>query len=397
MLLEIDRIESLPYTIAIQDRRYTYTYQDLGVLIDREKTLTDLFAPNRQPFPLNLARLCISLFRRRNVSIPLVYTQGFHTFVQTSLYDFSDAPDEVQFDSKQKSLVFVENEERYKIDEESFRAILAERVGNNALALYPRLMKVTNESAMHIADTGSRIKSIFMEPLMVYVETGGMTESFVFTEKELSDFTDVKLSPDQSSATVTVQSEKAIVSINEHMKQTKLIVRGSVASPKVLKDIEDALISRYDGYPVDAITLNFDKGPNTTGSLAAKYIEIDISQQNMYLFKDNKLVREFRVSTGKDYPTPIGEFAIINKVGLGFSNIYDVWLPWWMGFNYSDTLHAYFGIHELPYVLSGNKQVYRPGDVIGVPNTGGCVALGVGDAKTVYQFADIGTKVAIYP
>jgi lipoprotein-anchoring transpeptidase ErfK/SrfK len=97
-----------------------------------------------------------------------------------------------------------------------------------------------------------------------------------------------------------------------------------------------------------------------------------------------------------EYPTPVGEFTILNKAGIGYSDIYDVWMPWWMGFNYSNELHAYFGIHELPYKLSGNNVIRRPANFIGSPHTGGCVALGVGDAQEVYKFADIGTKVVIY-
>jgi hypothetical protein len=67
-----------------------------------------------------------------------------------------------------------------------------------------------------------------------------------------------------------------------------------------------------------------------------------------------------------------------------------------MGFKYSDELHAYFGIHELPYALVGGSQLRRPAGNIGTPSTGGCVALGVGDAQEVYRFGDIGTKIVIY-
>ena len=116
----------------------------------------------------------------------------------------------------------------------------------------------------------------------------------------------------------------------------------------------------------------------------------------MYLFKDRKLYKTYRVSTGLEYPTPTGAFEILNKAGLGYSAIYDVWMAWWMGFKYSDELHAYFGIHELPYTITDGNKIHRPANFIGTPNTGGCVALGIGDAKEVYQFGEIGTKVIIY-
>ena len=161
--------------------------------------------------------------------------------------------------------------------------------------------------------------------------------------------------------------------------------------------IEQALHDRYIGYTGESVHVNVDSGPNSDGSLANRYIEIDISQQRMYTFKNGVLIKSYRISSGKDYPTPTGTFEVLNKTGLGFSTIYNVWMPYWMGFNYSKELHAYFGIHELPFYYSAGNKIQRPRDFIGVPNTGGCVALDIGDAKEVYQFADIGTKVVIYP
>ena len=71
-------------------------------------------------------------------------------------------------------------------------------------------------------------------------------------------------------------------------------------------------------------------------------------------------------------------------------------MPYWMGFEFSKELGAYFGIHELPYFYSGTKKIQRPREFIGAPNTGGCVALDIGDAKEVYQLANLGTPVVIY-
>jgi len=82
---------------------------------------------------------------------------------------------------------------------------------------------------------------------------------------------------------------------------------------------------------------------------------------------------------------------------LGYSNIYQDWLPWWMGFAYSSELNAYFGIHEQPYKLTTDGQIMQASpQAIGTPSTGGCVALAPGAAEAVYTFADVGTPVYIY-
>lgn len=386
-----------PFTVAISDRRYSYTYKDMGVAIDTESLLASSFARNSAPFPIHIGSLIASLFGKTVVSVPFRYGENFHTFIRTSVYDFSEATDEVHFDDQQKILTLLENEQRYRIDEESLKILLKEKFNTPNAVLYPKLIKIPSERQEIIRNTGSRIQSIFSEPLIVLVETGQETKSFVLTERDLSDIAHVTVSEDHTSADVQLDIEGATALINERIKQTGILAHGNIASPKVLKDIEDLLVRRLDGSPTDSVTISFDKGPNSTGKLAAKYIEVDISQQKMYLFKNDKLIKEYRVSTGLEYPTPTGEFAVLNKSGLGYSRIYHVYMPYWMGFNFSTKLHAYFGIHELPYSLSGNQKIQRPPEFIGNPNTGGCVALGVGDAKAVYQFADIGTKVVIYP
>ena len=116
----------------------------------------------------------------------------------------------------------------------------------------------------------------------------------------------------------------------------------------------------------------------------------------LYTFKGGKLLKSYRASTGLDYPTPIGTFTVLNKTGLGFSNIYQSWLPYWMGFSYSSELGAYFGIHEQPYTLDEAGRQIRQKDFIGKPNTGGCVGLAPGAALEVYRFADIGTPIYIF-
>ena len=138
------------------------------------------------------------------------------------------------------------------------------------------------------------------------------------------------------------------------------------------------------------------EGPNSDGSLSRKYIEVDLTQQKMYLFRDGLVQNSYSISTGLDYPTPTGKFIIFNKALNAYSGIYHVWMPYWLGFYIDPKLHASFGVHELPYWYSGGKKIRRPRENIGSPHTGGCIALDIGKAKEVYAFADIGTPMYIF-
>ncbi len=394
----IDELVHKPYELHVQLRSYTYSLSDLGVVIDANQLKSRIFAPNTESFPRNIMALVTSLFTSRSIDIPLVFTQDFNTFIRESVYDFTEQPDDIVFDQSAKTLLYMENEEKYRIDESSLKTLLTSRVGNNtSTPLYPQLIKIQNERASVIANTGERIKNIFLEPLSVYVDASGNIKSFYLSENELIQMIDVQLTQDPTSVAIGLHEDVVRRLINDHVHKLGFLPRDNVVTPKVLEDVQDVLRGRFAGHAIEAISVVLDSGPNTTGTNAAKYIEVDISQQKMYLFKNGKLIKTYRVSTGLEYPTPTGEFKILNKVGLGYSNIYNVWMPYWMGFKYSESLGAYFGIHELPYTLAGDKKMQRPGDSIGSPNTGGCVALGVGSAREVYQFADIGTMVVIYP
>lgn len=149
--------------------------------------------------------------------------------------------------------------------------------------------------------------------------------------------------------------------------------------------------------PIDVDVLGVvDEGPNSDGALSKKYIEVDLTQQKMYLFHNGTVKQSYAISSGLDYPTPTGKFIIFNKATNAYSSIYHVWMPYWLGFYVDPKLHASFGIHELPYWYSKGVKIRRPRENIGSPHTGGCIALDIGKAKEVYMFADIGTPMYIF-
>lgn len=158
-----------------------------------------------------------------------------------------------------------------------------------------------------------------------------------------------------------------------------------------------ALNSRFNKNSTP-IVLGVDDGPTSRGELAGRYLEIDLSQQKMYFFIDQKLFKEYKISTGEEYPTPLGDYTILNKAPLAFSDIYNVWMPYWMGFKYAGDVGAYLGLHEIAYTnkIKG-KPVYSHGYYIGDKGTGGCVAMEPKDSKEIYELSPVGMYVRIVP
>lgn len=124
--------------------------------------------------------------------------------------------------------------------------------------------------------------------------------------------------------------------------------------------------------------------------LAGKYIDINLKEQILSTFQDGKLLDSYLISSGKPgMPTSKGQFKIENKFPRAWSKEYGLFMPYWNAL-VSD---GKFGIHELPEWPGGYKEGAAH---LGTPVSHGCVRLGVGPAKIVYDWANIGTPVVVY-
>jgi hypothetical protein len=124
--------------------------------------------------------------------------------------------------------------------------------------------------------------------------------------------------------------------------------------------------------------------------ISGKYIDINLKSQVMTIFEEGNLVDAFVVSSGlAGMDTPKGEYTIHNKALRPWSKRYLLYMPYWMAI----TPDGKYGIHELPEWPGGYKE---GANHLGRPVSHGCVRLGVGAAKTVYEWASEGTPVIIH-
>ena len=121
-----------------------------------------------------------------------------------------------------------------------------------------------------------------------------------------------------------------------------------------------------------------------------KEIQIDISEQHIYAYQDNKLVFSFVASTGIGNSTRIGTFKVLDKIPKAFSNSFNIWMPYWLGIYYSGTLEN--GIHGLPLLMNGLELW---GNLLGKPATYGCIEAKTTEIKKLFDWAEIGTPVII--
>ncbi|MEI6650540.1 MAG: L,D-transpeptidase family protein [Candidatus Moraniibacteriota bacterium] len=121
-----------------------------------------------------------------------------------------------------------------------------------------------------------------------------------------------------------------------------------------------------------------------------KYIDINLENQIMMIFQDGVVQDAYPISSGKrGMETPKGEYAIRNKADRAWSKAYGLFMPNWMAL----VPDGKFGIHELPEWPGGYKE---GANHLGIPVSHGCVRLGVGPAKRVFDWTEIGTVAIVH-
>lgn len=143
-----------------------------------------------------------------------------------------------------------------------------------------------------------------------------------------------------------------------------------------------------DGYP-DGKEVAAGYSPTSSSTVPLeKKIVIHLSTQRMEQVLGGIIVSEYIVSTGKPgMRTPTGTFFVRSKNPKAWSRSAKLWMPWWMEFSAKG-----YGIHELPEWPGGKKE---GANHLGKAVSHGCVRLGVGAAKTMYDWAKIGTQISI--
>lgn len=131
--------------------------------------------------------------------------------------------------------------------------------------------------------------------------------------------------------------------------------------------------------------------PNEAKANSGKVIDISISDQQMTVIENYRVINRFAVSTGTwDMPTPYGTFYVQNHIYDAYSQPYDLYMPFWMG------IGGGYGIHGLPYWKYSWGNVYEGVNHLGLRVSHGCIRLSVANAEWLYNWAPNGTQVIIH-
>jgi LysM repeat protein len=123
----------------------------------------------------------------------------------------------------------------------------------------------------------------------------------------------------------------------------------------------------------------------------AKRIVVDLSEQRMYVYQNGQVIWNWVVSTGRPgQATSAGHFKVLNKIPNAYASTWSLQMPYWLGIYWAGSLQN--GIHALPIMSNGQKLW---DGYLGQRVSFGCVILSTQNAKTLFNWASIGTPVDI--
>lgn len=121
------------------------------------------------------------------------------------------------------------------------------------------------------------------------------------------------------------------------------------------------------------------------------YVEIDLTRQHLWFYKEGKLVLETDIITGRptaDRETPTGTFKVWsretnrNLTGEDYSSPVSFWLP----INWSN-----IGMHDASWQSSFGGELYKT-----AAGSRGCINIPYEKVKTIYEEVKIDTPVIVY-
>ncbi len=199
----------------------------------------------------------------------------------------------------------------------------------------------------------------------------------------------VAYQPQHASTTHPVQPSETLFAIAHRygVQRWTLIQVNNIANPALLVPGQTLMIPNAGSLASGASSAS---SPPSAGS-AEKRIVVDLSEQHLYAYQGERLVYSFVASTGMPGAgTRTGTFRVLDKIPNAYASTWNLQMPYWLGIYWAGSLEN--GIHALP-ILSNGERLWE--GYLGTPVSYGCVVLGTEEARTLYEWAEVGIPVII--
>jgi lipoprotein-anchoring transpeptidase ErfK/SrfK len=123
-----------------------------------------------------------------------------------------------------------------------------------------------------------------------------------------------------------------------------------------------------------------------------KRIVVNLDEQRVRVYENGALLYDWPTSTGiATSPTHRGTFQVLSKNEKAYASQWDLWMPYFLAV-YPAGGGVENGFHELP-ILANGQRLWAGS--LGRPASFGCIILGIPEAETLYNWAEVGVVVVI--
>ncbi len=398
---------SLSVTFDNNGQKTTVPAKDLGVVVDVEATLQNALHARRTRDILQDAQLW------NTTTVPLVLTNDPGILIDYAKQHFptvfaSATEPQLTFDDSSGHFQVVPGKPGKGLDIKSFERALPD------LAQHPQVftLKLTSSTVAPLLDESklATVRDNANKIIAQKVEFK-LTGQVVYTAKPTEIASWINFAPDAAHGTVTLVVDKAKV-----LQFLNDKVGAAVASPpidrKVVTDsatgnqaiiqqgkpgsqIQDvdtlatSVVANLASAQAVSKDISISSAPFKTVTITGtgKWIEVDLSNETTTLWIGNQKVQSFLISSGRAAtPTEIGEFAVYDKhpvmtmTGTILGDYYYIPnIKWVSFFDGGEAFHGTYWHHNF-----------------GHPMSHGCINMTEADAKVLYDFAPVGTKVIVH-
>jgi len=123
-----------------------------------------------------------------------------------------------------------------------------------------------------------------------------------------------------------------------------------------------------------------------------KRVVVSLAEQRVRVYERGALLYDWPTSTGiATSPTHQGVFQVLSKHEKAFASQWDLWMPYFIAV-YPAGGGVENGFHELP-ILANGQRLWAGS--LGRPASFGCIILGIPEAETLYNWAEVGVVVVV--
>lgn len=350
--------------LYIGERSYTYTYQDLGIYVDKKKAMRNISEHNR--YPQKIFHYVSSLGKDTVINPPLFFTQDFYEYAKEARFEFpEEGTDEIK---------------PYQIDAETLKTQILVTFGMNEpieVALVPPASLAEADPTL----LAKRVTYVLEDPVEVLVTDGKKNKEIQLAKQEVKGVSSVRMDPENANIHIAVNRDKLQAIVEEKTKIEQ------IDGHELHDNLWSLIETRLYGNITDMIQVQAATKPFTNGEKAQRYIEVHISDKKLYYFQDSALVYSYNILSGSCDGVVADEYQVIKKEDVIFSHEHDKWNRYWIGFSHDTETNTLMGISEVPYEIryKEEKEQRKPKENKRKTKHNTCMSLPIGYAKNIYD------------